>query len=551
MNGNIKDRILEIQDTYGTWKKQTIWGFFQDTAKRYPEKEFLVAGYGETYTYYQSEKIIRHIAEKLASIGVKEGTHVAVQASNTSEAVFLSLAIAALHAVKVSVHVSLGIKELNYVLTQSKSQFLITCRELSLEDNFEHLKGIVILRGGNCEVSSVPVYGWIEFLSMKSSFVLPENMEEEKADCMSDIIYTSGSTSAPKGVMLTHDMLMRSALASCINRGFETGRRVFIPLPMFHVYGYVEGLLTSILAGGTVLIREGKFEAESVIAFMKEQRANDILSVPAQMMHLVEYLDANPCAFPDLHAVYCSASLCPSWLWSAIREKLGVQDLITGYGMSEVCGATMQTEPFDGDEILRTRVGKLLPGGSAGSPAYSGHQLEYKVVDQNTLETCKPGENGELWCRGLVVTTGYFERPEINAHAFTEDGWFRTGDCGHFDENGYLILAGRLDEVYKINGENVSPKFIENIMGNCPEVKEVAILGIPDDKHGYVGVAYFELYEDCEENRQKVENYCKEHLAKFQIPKHVIYLKEELWPRTSTGKIQKFRLKEMVAEYIN
>lgn len=551
MKGSIEDRGLMIRELYGTWKKQTIWGFFQDTVKRYPENEFLVTGYEETYTYRRSEEIICHIAAKLSAIGVREGTHVAVQASNTSEAIFLALAIAALHAVKVSVHVSLGIKELNYVLTQSKAQFFITCREFCLEDKFEHLKGIVALDGGNCEVSSVPVYSWSEFISLESGFVLPAGMEETKADCMSDIIYTSGSTSAPKGVILTHDMLMRSALASCINRGFELGRRVFIPLPMFHVYGYVEGLLTSILAGGTVLIRKGKFEAEPVVAFMKEQRANDILSVPSQMIHLIEYLNENPCDFPDLHAVYCSASLCPGWLWSAIREKLGVQDLITGYGMSEVCGATMQTDPFDNDEILRTRVGKLLPGGSAGSPEYDGHQLEYKVMDQNTLEECKPGENGELWCRGLVVTSGYFERPEINASAFTEDGWFRTGDCGHFDENGYLILAGRLDEVYKINGENVSPKFIENIMGNCPEVKEVAVLGIPDNKHGHVGVAYFELYKDCEENRKKTENYCKEHLAKFQIPKYMIYLTEDLWPRTSTGKIQKFRLKEMAAGFID
>lgn len=550
MKGSKEDRVLAIQELYGTWKKQTIWRFFQDTADRYPEREFLVTGYGETCTYSHAEEVICLIASKLAAIGVGEGTHVAVQNHNTSDAIFVALAITALHAVKVSVNVSLGMKELNYVLTQSKAEYFITCRELQLEDNYPYLKGIVTMRGGGCEASSVPVYGWSEFMAAEGDFEWPSAPEEQAADCMSDIIYTSGSTSAPKGVMLTHDMLMRSALASCINRGFEIGRRVFIPLPMFHVYGYVEGLLASILVGGTVLVREGKFEAEPVLAFMKEARANDILSVPSQMLHLVEYFRKCPMEFPDLHAVYCSASLCPEWLWPAIRECLGVQDLITGYGMSEVCGATMQTEPSDSDEILRTRVGKLLPGGSAGTAAYGGHQVEYKVIDQNTLETCKPGENGELWCRGLVVTTGYFERPTINAKAFTEDGWFRTGDCGHFDENGYLILAGRLDEVYKINGENVSPKFIENIVGNCPEVRELAVLGIPDEKHGYVGVAYLELYEDCEENRKKAECYCREHLAKFQVPKHFIYLTEELWPRTSTGKIQKYRLREMVSQYI-
>ena len=135
-------------------------------------------------------------------------------------------------------------------------------------------------------------------------------------------------------MVLTHDMLMRSAYASCLNRGFEKGRRIFIPLPMFHVYGYVEGMLAAILVGGAVLFRRGKFAAEPVLQFMKAEGANDILSVPAQMMSLISYLKENFVELPELHAVYCSAAVCPSWVWPSIRKYLGVSDVITGYGMT-------------------------------------------------------------------------------------------------------------------------------------------------------------------------------------------------------------------------
>lgn len=219
--------------------------------------------------------------------------------------------------------------------------------------------------------------------------------------------------------------------------------------------------------------------------------------------------------------------------------------MITGYGMTEVCGASMQTDPADGNEILETRVGRRLPGGCSGLKEWDGHQIIYRVVDQKTGKDCSAGIIGELWCKGPVVTKGYFNRPEANKRVFTEDGWFKTGDCGCFDENGYLILAGRVDDMYKINGENVSPKFLEDVIGNCSVINVVSVVGIPDAKHGYVGAAFIELYEDTLQNRELTEEYCRMHLARFQVPKYFIYMKSQNWPRTSTGKVQKFRLKEM------
>ena len=548
MKGPLEARLAELDRLYPVWTPRTIWGFFEASADRAPERPLVVLDGQETYTYGQAREISLRFAETLYAYGVRPGDHVALQLGGSADQIFLALALARLRAVKVPVNGALGSCELNYVLGQSRSRFLLTDRRLELSGEHCRLDHIFTLNGGSC-VTDLPVSPWPSAQAGSGTQPLPVWPDEAFADQVSDIIYTSGSTSAPKGVMLTHDMLMRSAFASCRSRGFELGRRIFVPLPMFHVYGYVEGLLAVILVGGAVLLWNRKFSGEQAVRFMREACANDILCVPAQAMALIQYLDGAPCDLPDLHAVYCSAAVCPAWVWPGIRSALGVSDVITGYGMTEVCGASMQTAPTDTDHILETRVGRLLPGGCAGVPEYGGHQIQYRVVDPATGADCPAGSSGELWCRGPVVTKGYFDRPEINRRSFTPDGWFRTGDCGRFDRDGYLLLDGRMDDIYKINGENVSPKYLEDILSTCPLVRNVEIVGIPDEKHGAVGAAFVQLREDTAEHREAVLRFCQDHLAKFQIPKYFIYMKDSDWPRTSTGKVQKFRLREIAAAY--
>jgi fatty-acyl-CoA synthase len=472
MKGFIEDRLAELNRLYPVWEKKTIWKFFEAATERFPDQEFVVAEGRESYTYRQTKDEVLRVARGLLAAGIRPGNHVAMQVKNSPEQVFVALALSAVRAVKIPVNTSLAARELGFILKQSEAEYLITGCQMKFENQDNGLKRIIALPEAQCEVD-IPVILWKEFLEAGEGMQLPDSDGEAYADEISDIIYTSGSTKAPKGVTLTHDMLMRSALASCLNRGFEIGRRVFIPLPMFHVYGYVEGMLAVILVGGAVLLRRGKFVAEPVLDFMEKAKANDILSVPAEMMALINFLEEHPRELPELHAVYCSAAICPSWVWPGIRKSLGVSDVITGYGMTEVSGASMQTAPDDTDDILRTRVGKLLPGGCASTSEFPGHQIAYRVVDPKTGLNCAEGEVGELWCKGAVVTREYFNRPEANARAFTEDGWFKTGDCGSFDSDGYLILAGRMDDMYKINGENVSPKFLEDVLGNCPEINNV------------------------------------------------------------------------------
>ena len=547
MKGFIEDRLMELSRLYPGWEKKTIWEYFEVSSARYPDREFVGAESRESFTYEETRLWAVCVAKGFLAMGVKSGDHVAVQIENCPEQIFVMLALNAIGAVRVPVNTGLSARELEFVLKQSDANYLVTGCKIQLTGENTQLLKAVIMPGASFSFN-IPYIEWNDFLEKGNQTEFLPCKGETAADQVCDIIYTSGSTKAPKGVMLTHDMLMRSAYASCLNRGFEIGRRIFVPLPLFHVYGYVEGLLAAIIAGGTIFLRQGKFAAEPVLDYMEKVRANDILSVPSQMITLIRFLKEKPRKFPELHAVYCSASICPAWVWTGIGESFEVDDVITGYGMTEVCGASLQTSPSDGDEILCSRVGKLLPGGCAGETALGGHEIEYLVVDQKTGKPCAAEEIGELWCRGLVVTRGYYNRPEANKRVFTADGWFKTGDSGYFDKDGYLVMAGRIDDMYKINGENVSPKFLEDVLGNCPQIQSVEVVGVPDEKHGHIGMAFLQLREDTAENRLLAEEYSRMHLAKFQVPRYFIYMNGDDWPRTATGKVQTFRLKEMATE---
>lgn len=293
MKGTIEDRQKELGRLYPVWEKKTIWGFFQAAARRFPENDFITAEGEKPVSYAEAEKEIQAVAKGFLAAGVKPGCHVAMQIENCREQIFVALALNAIRAVKVPVNISLSVRELGFVLSQSESEFLVTGCRIKLNQGETGVKKIIALSDAQCD-TDLPVTGWEEFLSAGEGWLLPKSEGEVYADEPSDIIYTSGSTKAPKGVVLTHDMLMRSAYASCMSRGFELGRRVFVPLPMFHVYGYVEGMLAAILVGGAVLLRKGKFQPEPVLDFMEKSGANDILSVPAQMMALINSLKEHP-----------------------------------------------------------------------------------------------------------------------------------------------------------------------------------------------------------------------------------------------------------------
>lgn len=537
----LEERRKEMLARCPGWKKMTLYQGFASRAAACPESVFF-AEQGKCYTYGEILREADRAGAALKSMGLEEGDCVAVALSNRMEFLTVTFALAKIGAVKVPVNRNAGLREFNYILGQTGARVLITERASDMEstDICPGLRHIICLDGG--ALKDGRHISWEKFLEKGQGQTSGEVCED--ADGISDIIYTSGSTGRPKGVMLSHDMLWRSAFASCVNRGFETGRRIYVPLPLYHVYGYVEGLLAAILVEGSILITRGKFDVKQALDAMEAYRANDILSVPSLMMKILQYPDLERYCLKELSAVYCSASICPKWVWKAIRDKLGVQEVITGYGMTEVCGASIQTDPEDDDIVLAGRVGRILFGGPAGDERLGGNVIEYKVIDENGIQL-PPGGYGQLLCRGPIVTKGYYRDAEATALSVDQDGWLKTGDVGYFDDKGYLKFLGRCNDMYKINGENVSPQYLDKIISKCEHVVTVETVGVPDEKLGFIGAAFIDAGNPDEETKERIKNYCKETLAPYQVPRYYFFTDSSTWPHTTTGKVQKYKLRDM------
>jgi len=549
----LEERRKKLLARYPQWRNMTLYEGFAFKAAQCPDRVFFVVE-GKYCTYAEVLKEADRISAALWSMGLREGGCAAVALSNRIEFVTVTFALAKIGAVKVPVNRNACPRELEFILGQTEAGFLITERPVDTggADVCPGLRHIICLDGGGKRGGRN--LSWEDFLEQGNG--CGEQDENQKldrlrepeifrdADGVCDIIYTSGSTGRPKGVMLTHDMLWRSAFASCVNRGYERGRRIYVPLPLFHVYGYVEGLLAAVLAEGSILITRGKFQVEKALGAMELYGANDILSVPSIMMKILQHPSLDRYNLKELHGVYCSASICPKWVWKAIREKLGVREVITGYGMTEVSGASMQTAPDDDNAVLAGRVGKILYGGPAGDERLGGNVIEYKVIDENGGELPQGG-CGQLLCRGPIVTLGYYRDEEATALCFDADGWLKTGDVGYFDENGYLKFLGRCNDMYKINGENVSPQYLDKIISKCGHVVTVETVGVPDEKLGWIGAAFVDAGCPDQETKDMIMEYCKENLAPYQMPRYFFFTDSSTWPHTTTGKVQKYKLRDM------
>mgnify|MGYP002511597367 CR=1 FL=1 len=529
MLGTKYERQAALEELYPIWKPQTLFQMLQGKAEKVSQQVFLLTE-TETWTYRQILEESQQLASALHTLGVGPGSRVAVCLPNGSAVVLLTFALSCLGAIKVPMNTGLGTVERTYLLNHAQPQVLV---EAGTDEP--------MVRWGPSLNNQLT---WGKLIKLVQIDFAPQ---DHSADLPCDIIYTSGSNGNPKGVILSSDMLLRSAYASCLNRCFEIGRRIYVPLPLFHVYGYVEGLLAAMIVEGSVLIHTNRFSPEQAIHLMEQFQANDLLSVPSIIMDLLQCPALKTANLSSLHAVYCSASTCPAWLWPAIRKHFDVDDVITGYGMTEVAGASVQTSPNDTDTLLIRSVGQCLSGGCAGVSEEGQNLIIYQVVDPQTGYLLPTGTAGELWCRGPIVTKGYFRDPEANACVFTADGWLKTGDIGRIDSNGYLELMGRLSDMYKINGENVAPEFVARIIGECDIVAHVEIVGTHDTKAGEVGAAFLELRPgvEVEAALKVIREHCRHHLAKYQIPKYYYILNSKDWPMTGSNKIAKCQLKNM------
>jgi len=550
------DRQAALEQAKPAWNPLTLDQALSLAASEWPDNEFVVSERG-CFSYRALDQWVTELAVGLVSKGVRKGDHVALLMANYPEFVALKFAIARAGAVAVPINFMNRRDELKYVLEQSDAVCLITMDRFRDLNYLDMLDEISPEWSSTNRLSALPKRPFV-FVFSTGNQPLPAGVstladlkgegdipEEGDPASVSDIIYTSGTTGGPKGVMLTHDMLLRAAYGSAYARAFVARQRILFSLPLYHVYGYVEGLLAALQVGGAVVIQE-QFDPDSTLQAIDRYKVDDILLIPTMTLALLEQLKNKEYPLSSLKSMLSSGGKAPETIWEDIYQAFGAIEVTTGYGMTEATASSTVTRPDDPVSRLKTTNGRLRDVGVAGESSIDGKLVRYRVVDANTNEVLKANAIGELRMKGIGVTTGYYNKPEETAAAFDAEGWFRTGDLGVLDEHGYITLKGRTKESYRCGGELVLPLEVESVLTAHESIAEAHVVALPDDRMGEVGVACIIKQPNADLSEEALAEFCRSRMARFKVPRHFLFLSPEDIPVTPTGRPRKFLLAQVV-----
>lgn len=522
-------------------------------ARDYPQNDALVYPDRQLrYNFKELEWLVRQLAKGLMTCGIKRGDRVAVWATNVPEWIALQFALAKIGAVLVTVNTSLRAAELAYLLKQSEASALITIKGFRDVDYVETIYDIIpelrdaeegALKAANFPFLRNVIYlgdehpeGMIRYDSLLSR---SEKVSDEQLDALlaaqhiDDVInmqYTSGTTGFPKGVMLTHRNILNNGYWMGEILGYTPQDRLCLPVPLFHCFGCVIGVLGA-YTHATALVPLEFFDALKVLQYVEKERCTAVYGVPTMFLAELEQLDFHSFDLSSLRTGVMAGSLCPEPLMRKVIDRMNLREITIAYGLTEASPGITMTPRFDSIELRTQTVGKVIP------------EVEVKIVDPVTGEECLPNVAGELCARGYNIMKGYYNNAKATSEAIDAEGWLHTGDQATLDEAGYVRITGRIKDLIIRGGENIAPKEIEDLLLQHPKIADVYIYGVPDERVGEEVAAAIRLKPDETLTLEELRAFCEGRIAKFKIPRQLRFVTE--FPMTASGKIQKFKLREM------
>jgi fatty-acyl-CoA synthase len=537
----------------------TIGGLLDDIAQRFPANDALIyPDRGLHYSYAEFNQVCRQVAKGMLKLGIKKGDHVSIWAHNVPEWVILMFASAKIGAVLVTVNTAYKSAELEYVLSQSDSTTLFMVKSWKDTDYVATLHEVVPeLAGaafGKLACSKLPFLknvifigegtpaGMLNFerIAELGSQVSDAELAAVEAtiDCNDTINmqYTSGTTGFPKGVMLTS--------LNLVNNGFQIGEcmkftekdRLCIPVPFFHCFGSVLAVMAAV-THGTAMVPVELFNPLKVLQTIEAEKCTAVHGVPTMFIAELEHPDFKKFDLSTLRTGIMAGSVCPIEVMKRVVKDMHMTDITIVFGQTESSPGITQSRTDDPLELRVATVGRALPG------------AEVKIVDIETGETLPPGKQGELCARGYMVMKGYYKMPEETAKVIDKEGWLHTGDLAIMDENGYCKITGRIKQMIIRGGENIYPKEIEEYLYTHPKISDVQVYGVPDKKYGEQVMAAIILKKGMEMTEEEAKAFCRDKIANYKIPKYVKFV--DGYPMTASGKIQKFKLREMAIKELH
>jgi fatty-acyl-CoA synthase len=524
-----------------------------ETIRRFPDNDAVVyADRDLRMTYRQFGQVVDDLAKGLMALGVAEGEKVAVWATNVPYWVALQFATARIGAVLLTVNTNYRSAELAYLLEQSESEnlFLIDGHLDTdyLQTLYELVPELKTQQRGRLHSARFPrlrrvfflglekhrgMYSLPEVISMASLISHEHYRQRQSGVNPHDVVnmqYTSGTTGFPKGVMLTHFNIGNNGFWIGENQKFTADDRVCLPVPLFHCFGCVLGVLAAVSHGAALVILE-KFDPVQVMTAVEQERCTALYGVPTMFIAVLEHKLFAKFDFSSLRTGIMAGSPCPVHVMRQVIEKMNMREVTICYGLTE--GSPVITQTLPGDDMRRRTesVGKAMP------------LIEVKIADPESGVELGRGVQGEVCCRGYNVMKGYYNMPEATAKAIDAEGWLHTGDLGVLDADGYLAITGRHKDMIIRGGENIYPREIEEFLYHMEAVADVQVVGVPSKKYGEEVGAFIIKKKDADLTAEDVRDYCRGRISRFKIPKHIAFV--EAYPMTASGKVQKYKLQEL------
>jgi acyl-CoA synthetase (AMP-forming)/AMP-acid ligase II len=517
--------------------EQTIPRLVQASAARFAEKS-AVEDEDIRLSFAELADAGLRAARAFCAAGVEPGDRIGIWAPNVVEWIVAAIGLQSAGGVLVTLNTRLKGAEAGYVLRKSGARILCTTGDFLGVNYVEALKGedlpdlerIVILREAAEGATS-----WSDFLAAGDAF--PEDRARARADAvspddLSDLIFTSGTTGQPKGVMTTHGQNLRVFEVWSEVVGLCEGDRYLIVNPFFHSFGYKAGWLSAVMRGATS-IPHAVFDVPAVLERVGKERISVLPGPPTLYQSILAHPDREKYDLSCLRLSVTGAAAIPVELIHRMRDELGFETIITGYGLTESCGVVSMCRYDDDPETIANTSGRAIP------------EIEVRCVDPTGAEVAR-GEPGEVVVRGYNVMPGYFDDEEETAKAIDSEGWLHTGDIAVMDEQGYLRITDRIKDMYIVGGFNCYPAEIESLMFASGQFAQAAVIGIPDERMGEVGMAYVVPVPGAEVTPESVIAWCRANMANYKVPR-VVEVVDSL-PTNAAGKVTKFVLRERARE---
>ena len=542
--------LLAMKDAR-LWER-TLGEWLEYWAETTPDKEYIVYSDRDLrFTWSKFNERVDSLAKGLLAIGVTKGSNVGIWATNVPDWLTFLYATAKIGAVLVTVNTNYKQAELEYLCKDSDMHTLcITdgtweCDYVDMTYNM--LPELRTSQRGHLESERFPYMKNVVYIGMEKHrgmfntaelLLLGRNIDDEKLNeaksnvTCHDVVnmqYTSGTTGFPKGVMLTHYNISNDGWFTGQNMGFTQDDKLCVCVPLFHCFGVVLATMNCLTHGCTQVMVE-KFDPLLVLASIHKERCTAVYGVPTMFIAELTHPMFPMFDMSSLRTGIMAGSLCPVELMKEVSEKM-FMTITSVYGLTESSPGMTQTCLTDTFEQRCTTVGRDFPF------------VEVKVLDPETNKECPVGVQGEMCCRGFNVMKGYYKNPKATAEVIDENGFLHSGDLGVKDEDGYYRITGRIKDMIIRGGENVYPREIEEFLYQMPGIQDVQVAGVPSKKYGEQVGAFIILKEGVKMETEDVQDFCKGKIARYKTPKYVFFVDE--FPLTGSGKIQKFKLKEL------